>query len=329
MKRFIPPRGERGAALLTVLLLVAVLGALAVAALERMRLATSLAINTAALDQARHFAIGMEALSVLTIADLAAASPDRTVDGGWQDQARQVPFPGGGTAEARVKDGGNCFNLNSLAKAEGEGGPLTANQSAVAQFANLMQVLEVPQGDAARIAAAAADWIDSDDAASPGGAEDSVYQQAEQPYRTANIAFADPSELRAVYGVTPEIYARVRPWICALPVHELSPININTLKPEQAPLLVMLAPGQIGLNAARQMLAERPAGGWSSVADFWSRFQNVMLPLDVQSQPQLKTRWFTLDLRIGLQGAELAETALVDAREAPVKVVARRWGNDE
>ena len=45
--------GERGAALLAVLLLVAVMGALTAAALEKLRLSTALAVNTAALDQAR------------------------------------------------------------------------------------------------------------------------------------------------------------------------------------------------------------------------------------------------------------------------------------
>ena len=57
--------------------------------------------------------------------------------------------------------------------------------------------------------------------------------------------------------------------------------------------------------------------------------RNRNLPLDVQTQPQLRTRWFTLDLRVGLQGAELYETALVDARIAPARVVARRWGSDD
>jgi hypothetical protein len=46
-------------------------------------------------------------------------------------------------------------------------------------------------------------------------------------------------------------------------------------------------------------------------------------------QAELRTRWFALDLRIGLQGAELAETALVDARITPARVVVRRWGSDD
>ena len=41
--------------------------------------------------------------------------------GGWMGATRRIPLPGGGLAEARVRDGGNCFNLNSVV----EGDPRT------------------------------------------------------------------------------------------------------------------------------------------------------------------------------------------------------------
>jgi general secretion pathway protein K len=139
------------------------------------------------------------------------------------------------------------------------------------------------------------------------------------------------SELRAVAGMTGPVYARIRPWLCALPTTDLSPIDVNTLSPDQAPLLAMLAPDQIGLVAARRALAARPAAGWSSVGDFYKMpgLDAVVLPLDVQLQPQLRTRWFAADLTIELRGAELAETALVDARIAPARVTVRRWGSND
>jgi hypothetical protein len=51
--------------------------------------------------------------------------------------------------------------------------------------------------------------------------------------------------------------------------------------------------------------------------------------MDVQSQPQLRTKWFALDLGIELQGAELRETALVDARIQPARIAVRRWGTED
>jgi general secretion pathway protein K len=139
--------------------------------------------------------------------------------------------------------------------------------------------------------------------------------------------FADPGEVRVLAGMTPDIYARIRPWICALPVNDLSPININTLGVDQAPLLAMLAPGQIGLDRARQVLGQRPSGGWNNQVEFWriEAMSELNVPLDVQIQPQLKTSWFTLDVRIRLMGNEYRENVLVDARLQPSRIVQRRW----
>lgn len=329
MRRIIPPPSESGAALLTVLLLVAVMGALAAVALERMRLATALAANAVAIDQARHFSRGVEGLMLLAMDDMLAAAPERTtLAGGWQDQVRRIPLPGGGQAEARVRDGGNCFNLNSLASAPGDGGNLASNPIAIAQFTGLMTSLGIPQGSAARIAQSAADWIDLDTAPNREGAEDGRYQQTGHPYRAPNAAMADASEMRAVAGMTPDLYDRVRPFVCALPTHDLSPINVNTLTPGQAPLLAMFAPGNIPIDVAGRVIAERPPAGWSSTADFWtlSGLDGVDVPTDVLAQPQVKTSWFDLTLEIRLADVELGEAALIDARRQPSRIVARRWG---
>ncbi len=329
--RFRPPRREEGAALLAVLLLVAVMGALTASALERLKLSTALAINTAALDQARAFAIGLESLMILRADDLVALTPEVTTNaGGWNNELRQFSLPGGGHAEARVRDGANCFNINSVASGLIPTALATRN-SGVDQFANLMLVLGVPPQNARHIAESAADWVDSDTNANPIGAEDSTYGGAEQSYRTGNTLFADVSELRAVSGMAPDIYQKLRPWLCALPTTDLSPININTLSVEQAPLLAMLAPGRLPIEVARKVISERPATGWTNKAEFFRlpEMQALNLPLDVQLQPQLRTRWFALDVRIELQGSELYETALVDARIAPAKVTMRRWGSDD
>jgi len=323
----IPPR-ERGAALLAVLLLVAVTGAIAAAAMEKLRLSRGIATNIVALDQARAFAVGVEQLAMLTIDDRIADSPDRTtLAGGWNGAVRTVPMPNGGLARVRIRDGGNCFNVNSVV----EGDPrtnLARRNSGVAQFVGLMQALGVPEGDARRIAEAAADWADTDRVPGPGGAEDEAYASLPRPYRTANTLFADVGELRALSGMSPEILARTRPWLCALPTTDLSPININTLSPDQAPLLAMLAPGQLAPERARQVIASRPAAGWSNVIEFWriDALSGLAIPLDVQLQAQLRTRWFALDLRVNLMDSEFSESLLVDSRLQPSRIAIRRWG---
>lgn len=326
MKRKISER-ERGAALLAVLLLVAVTGAIAAAMVEDLRLSRSVAINATARDQGRLFAEGVEQLALLTIDDRVQQSPERTtLAGGWNGATRTVQLPGGGSADITVRDGSNCFNINSVVDGQ-PGRPLVRRPSGVAEFVGLMMALEVPQADARRIAEAAADWVDSDTVAGPGGAEDEAYAAGPAPYRTGNTLFADPGEVRALSGMTPAIYARIRPWLCAMPTNDLSPLNINTLGVEQAPLLAMLGPGQLSVDRAGRVLAQRPSGGWSNQVEFWrvEAMSELRTPLDVQVQPQLKSNWFTLDVRVRLLGSDYRETVLVDARLQPSRIVQRRW----
>jgi len=319
---------ERGAALLAVLLLVAITGAIAAAAMEGLRLSRAAAANATALDQGRAFADGVEQLAILTIDDLVATDPERTsAAGNWNGAARRIALPGGAAALVRVRDGGNCFNVNSVAEGQGATG-LARRPSGVLQLTGLMMALGVPEADARRIAEAAADWVDSDPVPGPGGAEDETYMALPAPYRTGNTLFADPGELRVLSGMNADIYARLRPWLCALPVTDLSPLNINTLSPDQAPLLAMLAPGQLDVERARRILAGRPEGGWSNQIEFWriDALRDLAVPLDVQLQPQLRTSWFTLEVGVIVGDSRFDEDVLVDARLQPSRVVSRRWG---
>lgn len=325
------PPGERGAALLAVLLLVAVMGAIAVSVFEKLRLSTALASNGASLDQARAYAVGIESLLTMRVDDLGNVTPGlTTLEGNWNRVVRRIELPGAGEAEGSISDGGNCFNLNSLGQGE-DPAALTPRPAGIAQFTALMNLAGVSGVEARRIAEAAADWVDSDHEPGPLGAEDAAYAGLEQPYRPGNTLFAEVSELRAVAGVTPAIYARLRPFLCALPATDLSPINVNTLMPDQAPVLAMTSPGGISLGKARAAIAQRPAGGWKSTADFWSIRAMAGVPPTPEAMTQVlvDTRWFAIDLQVGYGGAELHETALVDARLAPSRIAVRRWGKDE
>ncbi len=326
---------ERGAALLAVLLLVGVMGAIAALLLERTRTATQLVGNLLAREQATSLALIAEALAVQRIGAITQASDRANQTGGWQGQPIILPLPGGpgGTASITPRDGGNCFNLGSLVTQTGPES-LVTRANAVGQFTNLMLALGIPDPRARGIAAAAADWIDSDDQPAPLGAEDSRY--GPQGYRTAGTLMTDISELRAIAGMDAETYARLRPFVCALPLADLSPINPNTLLPAQAPLLAMLLPETLGppparLALATRVLAARPATGWGSVADFADTelLRDSALPGDVLQQLTVRTGWFRLALRLESGDTSLAGTSLIDARRSPVLVAQRRWQDDD
>ena len=321
------PPNERGAALLTVLLLVAVIGVIAAASLERLKLQTHLSGNMAAIDQARHYAYAGEAIARTRISDASSADRTMTVSGDWLDRANAFPIDNG-TATVKVSDGGNCFNLNSLVS-QSEQGERVIRPVAVRQFEALMTLIGIQPRAAGQVAQASVDWIDSDTLPQPGGAEDETYTRAPMPYRAANALMADASEIKAVAGMDPAIYARIRPWICALPAAELSPLNINTLRRDQAPLVAMLLPDGLSLAFAQRMIDERPATGYSAVENFWSKpaLRGISPPVEVMAQTKIKTRWFALEMQIELGGAELTELALIDGAANPAKIVRRSWGD--
>jgi general secretion pathway protein K len=327
-RRHVRP-SERGIALLSVLLLVAVMAIVTTLILDRVNLAVRLAANADAADRARFAALGAEQFAAREIKRQLDRSPARTVNvGGWIGQPNILPVDDGSGAivTATVHDGGNCFNLNSVV--EGKPGDLAARPVGIGQFAGLMQALGIGSDEARGLADALADWIDTDQSALPAGAEDQFYLQLDQPYRTAGQLLSDKGEIQALRGMTPQIYARLEPWICTLPDAVLSPINVNTLLPEQAPLIMMLAPGKIPLDRARGLIAQRPALGYARIADFWRplALQSQTFGPEIESQPQIVTRWFELDLVIQQGESRWRQTSLLDAQLTPARIISRRIG---
>jgi general secretion pathway protein K len=85
------------------------------------------------------------------------------------------------------------------------------------------------------IAPGVIDWRDSNNAETPGGAEEGYYQSLRSPYHCKNAPFESLPELLLVQGVSPEAYSDLAP---ALTVYGDGKININT-----APLRVLNAIG--------------------------------------------------------------------------------------
>lgn len=328
---------ERGAALLAVLLLVAVMAVIAATALDRLMLATRIAGSAAMVDQGRAYAFAAEQIALRRVAALVARDPTRlTREGGWLGRDFSLPLPGG-EGRARLADANNCFNLNSLA-AEVTPGKFSQRSGAMAQFAALMKLLGVGEGEAQQIAGATADWIDSDSNDGPLGAEDGVYRNMQASYLPANRKMVDVSELRAVRGVTPKIYARLKPWICVLPVAEPVKLNVNTLSPEQAPLIAMLMPGQLTVADARAALAARPTGGYGSSVRFWEArvFEGRQPSQDVAEQAGVNSRWLALTTEVTVGDGVLTARSLIDANggavtagQAAPTIVRRDWGESD
>lgn len=323
-------RDREGMALLTVLLLVAVMSVVAVALLDDVRFSVRRTTNAEIGGQAQWLASGAELLARDRIKRLVQINPTRTpLQPEWN--GRRLDFPvDAGSISATVTDGQACFNLNSVVLGVGE--DLVARPEGAAQFRALGRAVGVPDSRMRAIADALTDWLDADNVALPLGAEDGAYAGLATPYRTAGVMLAEVSELRAVKGVDADAYRRLRPYVCALPTSQLSPLNVNTLTPTQAPLITMLTGGAVGPERARALIARRPRDGWANGEAFWSQSElsGFTPDDDVRAQATVLTRFFRLRVDVDYAGVRAVRTALLEARsDGAVRTVIQRWTPEE
>ncbi|MGY0635041.1 type II secretion system minor pseudopilin GspK [Luteimonas sp. A478] len=323
-------RRQRGLALLTVLLLVAVMAVLVMAMLDDIRFGLRRAGNAQAVAQAQWHALGAEALAMAQIERLALRDPGiTTLEGGWNGRAFLFPLEDG-MIRATLSDASACFNLNSVVQGAGE--MLSRREAGVLQYVALLQALGFNAGHAQALADALADWIDSDQQREGLGHEDAGYARGRDGYRTGDTLLAEPSELRAIHGYTPAVYARLRPHLCALPSTALAPVNPNTLQDHDAPVLSMLTGGAVEVERARRVIASRPVGGWRSHDEFWDTpGMAEAVPDDaVLTQVQLRSRYFRLHAEVDSGPAQVVLTALIDAPpDSPARLLSRRWSPEE
>ncbi len=202
-------RGQRGVALITAVLIVALATILATqigfeGALEQRRSTTVLL-----LDQAYLVGLGAEAWAASYLKDDLEHSEQDHLGERWATPIPPIPIEGG-VIEGFVEDMQGRFNLNNIVTAEG-----AVNPEGLREFQNLLAALELEP----KWAGILADWLDVDTQPTfPDGAEDDVYTSQIPPYRAANGPITSVSELLALPGFDLERYQRLRPFVAALPI---------------------------------------------------------------------------------------------------------------
>jgi general secretion pathway protein K len=229
-----PARRARGAALILVLWLIALLSALVgtfamTARIEHLQ-ARVLDRGLVARQAAR---AGLE-YALLRVSD----TDDRTR---WLADGRAYAWSyGGATLTVRVRD---------------EQGKVDLNQADPTLIAALLTRLGVDADAATRLANAIVDWRDPDSLTqAAGGAEDSDYAAAGLPYGAKDAPFDTVAEVEQVLGMTPAVYARVAPLLTVYSGNARP-------TPAAAPVEVLDALGYDGAAAVAAREAWQPGQG--------------------------------------------------------------------
>ncbi|WP_313087732.1 type II secretion system minor pseudopilin GspK [Pseudomonas sp.] len=254
---------QRGVALITVLLVVAIVTVVCASMIARQQLSIRATGNQLQARQAWHYALGGEALaqSILRRDRLQnEAGARQPVDHLLEPWALPQPAydldEGQGQVQVRIEDLAGRFNLNSLVQQQ------QPNAAAVAQFRRLLRRLQISQPYAERLV----DWLDADQQPTGElGAEDTAYQLLDPPYRTAGRRLEDLSELRLLLEMRDEDFQRLAPYVSVLPADV--PLNVNTAS---AMVLSSLA-DSLSPSAAEALVQARKAGAFRDVAAFMAQ----------------------------------------------------------
>lgn len=297
-----PAGRQRGVAILIALVILALAASIASALLWQRGLAVHRSGLIAAQRQAWQYDEGAEAWVEQILR--RTAGKDDTLGSAWARHLPPLPVEGGAIS-GRVQDLQARFNLNDLIGDRGK-----TDATALAALKRLLTVLHINPD----IADAIADWTDANDSVTnPGGAEANYYASLDPPYAPANGPFYSVTTLRLVKGVTPQVYARLAPYVAALPGR--TAVNINTAP---APVLAAIIP-DYSLSQADNLVAERGDGGFSSTAQLQNEtHRKIAFPVS------LKSAYFLLTVTTTIGSTQLSLYSVINRNEQGlVRIISR------
>lgn len=249
---------QRGVALITILIMVALATLLAASIAQHQAFTRESTAYLMRQNQSLLYAKSAETFFIELLQDDAQSAGN--VDHRQENWAQPMPaFPvEDGYVTGYIEDNSGKFNLNSLVDEEGK-----VNETAKLFFEQLLIRLDLsPQ-----LSQAVIDWQDADDEPiGPMGAESSYYYSLPRAIFPANAAFYLPEELRMVRGFEGENYQKILPYVSALP-HSKTTININT-----APAMILAnLHERLDVNAVQQALDQQQAElkHFQNIEDLW------------------------------------------------------------
>ncbi|RKF13192.1 general secretion pathway protein GspK [Alginatibacterium sediminis] len=320
---------QRGAALVTVMLIVALMVIVASGFVQRT--STSIA-RVSLLKEDRKLYWYLEGAQQFVLKILAQdLSDNEQVSLGqyWATEGLVFPIEDIQVA-GEVLDAQACFNLNALTTISGDETFEATDELSPTEllFKNILMSGDIDEYQASQLLQALQDWLDEDTVPRELGAEDGIYEAKTPPYLPANQALLEISELRAVEGYQQSIYHFLEHLSCALPITELV-INVNTLKAEQSPILMALFYPSLSQDDAISLLDDRPREGYESIESFVelaSAKGHSLAREDFNTLLGLSSQYFKLRLVAQSDNSQQEQSALIYMQDGQAQILRRQLG---
>ena len=302
---------QRGVALITAIVVVAIATVLAVHIGTRAALDLRRTAGLVALDQGWHVALGAEAWAAEVLRKDVEDSETDHLGEAWAQPLPPLPLDNGEMRGA-LEDMQGRFNLNSLVNSD-----RVVDDASVERFKRLLVLV----GAQPRWARVLADWIDAGTVPQLEGAEDDTYLSQNPPYRAANGVIATTTEMMALPGMTRDEFERIRPYVAALPVG--TPINLCTVK---AQVLAALVEGGTDFGNEELLAANRRDGCYPTV-----EFLKPSVPNwnEIKDSFSETSKWFRVVTAVRIGTSEFTLYSLIERNDnGGIRTVLRSTGTE-
>lgn len=290
-------KNERGVAVITAILIVAVAASAATFMLSQQSAMIDQATMVASRAQADFYAdAGLDWARGVLAEDARRAGGVDHLGEGWAQPIAALPVERAVVAGA-IEDEQGKFNLNNLVA----GGRSDVDLKILQRI--LVQLSLPPE-----LADAIMDWADADqDVSGNGGAENAYYFSLSRPYRAANQPFVQVEELFRVRGFDAKTVAILRPYVTALPARTRTAININTASDV---VLLALFDGKVSRDQVAEWIAIRRAKPFTSPTDI-AKWAPKADPTTVNTSLGVKSDFFSTRVQVAQDDVQIATEALL------------------
>ncbi len=268
------PHKQKGMAMLTSLLIVAVATSLATSLWYSSALNIARMHNMQQAYQAKHLSQGLLlwASDVLRQDYEGEDQPWDNNKDDWLRGIRQMPADGA-VLSGHLTGMNGCFNINNL---------WHENKKSEFHYQYFVRLLSLLSVDVA-VAEQALDWMDPDQLPRSKGAEDFAYMASSPSYQTTGQGFWHESQLKLLQAVTAEIYQTLQPYVCVLPTQRLqTKMNINTM-----PAVMIQALNPSITESLALSVYQEGSAAFSTLNAFYQHSQIAI----IVEQPNIKAQW--------------------------------------
>ncbi|NOY16031.1 MAG: type II secretion system minor pseudopilin GspK [Gammaproteobacteria bacterium] len=275
--------------------------------------------NTRNSSQAWQILLGSEAWGISVLIKDSQESQVDHLGEAWNNLGQGVEIEQG-SLQTAIEDMQGRLNLNNLLDESSVIPPQTGKKPDARIWTQAFRRLLISLELNPQLSDAVLDWLDPDqDVRSTSGAEDLDYLSMTPPYRAANRAFSDISELLQVKGFDKKTVQKLAPFIAALPARNIR-ININTAP---AGLLRILGKNLLSVEESQRLVSDRSKANGYTVEEFLQHDmmageQDIAAPLITN-----QSRYFLIKSSTEIGKTRMKINSLVERKNGLATVIGR------